>query len=209
MQNHAQAVDRRLADPAFNRTLLQRSYLVIACQAVVIAALVAQVVWQANHPPRSHYFYTDGVGTPREMHPLDAPVMPDEKLLAWVSDAVIAAYSVDFKRYPEQLSRASRYFTVEGWNTFGRAFIETGNLEKVKKARLVATAVPKRAPAIRQRAVIGDRLAWRIDLPIVVSYENENTTNSQDLMVTVLVVRVIETDYADGIAIDEINAPPA
>ena len=80
--------------------------------------------------------------------------------------------------------------------------------EKLKTARLVATAVPQKAATIRERAVIGGVLTYKIELPLLVTYENENNSPSQHLLVTVLVVRAIETRHPDGIAIDQINAPP-
>ena len=209
MKNQSAAVDRRLSDPAFSQTLLRRSFMVQAVMGMCIAGLVSDRIWTSHHPPLPHFFYTDGKGTPYEIQPLDAPVMADADLLTWTVNSVVAAYTVNFKEYRDQLSRAAAHFTIRGWNSFGAAFIQTGNFEEVKRARLVATAQPERAATIRDRAVIGGRLTYKIELPLIVTYENENSANSAHLMVTVLVVREIETSHPDGIAIDQINAPPA
>ncbi len=209
MKNQSAAVDRRLSDPVFSQTLLRRSFMVQAVMGVCIAGLVGDRIWTSHHPPLPHYFYTDGKGTPYEIQPLDAPVMADADLLTWTVNSVVAAYTVNFKEYRDQLSRAAAHFTIRGWNSFGAAFIQTGNFEEMKRARLVATAQPERAATIRDRAVIAGRLTYKIELPLIVTYENENSANSAHLMVTVLVVREIETSHPDGIAIDQINAPPA
>ena len=208
MKNQAQAVDRKLSDPEFSQALLRRSFLIQTVLAVGIVALVADRVWLGHHPPQPKFFYTDGKGTPYEIQPLDAPVMAEADLLTWTTRSIVSAYTVNFKEYRDQLSRSAAHFTVRGWNSFGTAFIQTGNFDQLKRARLVATAVPERAATIRERAVIGSVLTYRIELPLLVTYENENTTVPQHLLVTVLVVRAIETQHPDGIAIDQINAPP-
>ncbi len=208
MKNQAQAVDRKLSDPEFSQALLRRSFLIQTVLAAGIVGLVADRVWVSHHPPQPKFFYTDGKGTPYEIQPLDAPVMAEADLLMWTTKSIVAAYTVNFREYPDQLNRAAARFTVRGWNSFGAAFIQTGNFDQLKRARLVATAVPERAATIRERAVIGSVLTYRIELPLLVTYENENTTVPQHLLVTVLVVRAIETQHPDGIAIDQINAPP-
>ena len=209
MKNQSQAVDRKLSDPEFSQALLRRSFLIQSVLAAGIVGLVADRIWMSHHPPQPKFFYTDGKGTPYEIQPLDAPVMSEADLLIWTTKSIVAAYTVNFKEYRDQLSRAAAHFTVRGWNSFGAAFIETGNFEKLKRARLVATAVPERAPTIRERAVIGGSLTYKIELPLIVTYENENQAPTQRLLVTVLVVRAVETQHPDGIPIDQINAPPA
>ncbi len=208
MKNQSQAVDRKLSDPEFSQALLRRSFLVQSVLAVGIVGLVADRIWMSHHPPQPKFFYTDGKGTPYEIQPLDAPVMAEADLLIWTTRSIVAAYTVNFSEYRDQLSRAAAHFTIRGWNSFGAAFIRTGNFEKLKSARLVATAVPEKAATIRERAVIGGVLTYKIELPLLVTYENENNSPSQHLLVTVLVVRAIETRHPDGIAIDQINAPP-
>ena len=209
MNNQSQAVARKLSDPVFTQSLLRRSFLIQTVLAAAIVVLVGDRIWISRHPPQAHFFYTDGKGTPYEIAPLDAPVMSEADLKTWTVQAVVAAYTLNFKEYRDQLTRAASRFTIAGWNSFGTAFINTGNLDEIKRARLVSSAQPERAATIRDRAVINGRLTYKIELPLIVTYENENQANTQHLLVTVLVIRDIETDHPDGIAIDQINAPPA
>lgn len=209
MKNQSEAVARKLSNPDFTQTMLRRSFMVHGLQGLAITGLVADRIWIGHHPPTPHFFYTDGKGTPYEMVPLDSPVMSDADLLTWAVNSVVAAYTVNFKEYRDQLSKAAAHFTIRGWNSFGTAFVKTGNFEEIKRARLVATAQPERAATIRDRAVIGGQLTYKVELPLIVTYENENSANSAHLMVTLLVVRAIETTHPDGVAIDQINAPPA
>ena len=208
MSNQSAAVDRKLSDPAFTQSLLRRSFLIITVLAVGNVGQLAERVWISHHPPPAHFFYTDGTHTPYEIVPLDAPVMSEADLKTWTVQSVVSAYTLNFKEYRDQLSKASAHFTIAGWNSFGTAFINTGNLDQLKRARLVASAQPERAATIRDKSVIDGRLTYKIELPLIVTYENENQANTQHLLVTVVVIRDIETEHPDGIAIDQINAPP-
>lgn len=209
MSNQSAAVARKLSDPAFMQALLRRSFMSQTIMAVAIVGLVADRVWISHHPPPAHFFYTDGMHTPYEIMPLDAPVMSEADLKTWTVQSVVAAYTLNFKEYRDQSSKASAHFTIAGWNSFGTAFITTGNLEQLKRARLVVSAQPERAATIRDKSIIDGRLTYKIELPLIVTYENENQSNTQHLLVTVIVIRDIETDHPDGIAIDQLNAPPA
>jgi intracellular multiplication protein IcmL len=207
-RNQSAAIDRKIASPEFTQLLLRRSFLLNAVQGVAIVALVGNTLWADTHPPRSHYFYTDGHSTPREIYPLDYPVMSEADLEVWTVNSIVAAYTIDFKNYRDQLSKASEHFTVEGWRSFGTAFINSGNLQKLKEARLVASAQPERAAVIVHEGVIGERMTWQIQFPLIVTYENENETHTEHLMVTALVARTSDTAHPDGVAIEQVNAPP-
>ena len=209
MNNHPAAVSRRLTDPDFMQRLLRRSFMTESVMALAIVGLVGDRIWRDHHPPPERFFYTDGKGTPYEIAALDAPVMSDADLLTWTLRSVVAAYSVNFAEYPDQLSRAAAHFTTGGWNGFGAAFVTTGNFEKIKRARLTVTAQPEKTAIIGNQQVIGGRRTYQVELPLLVTYMNENQTTPQHLNVTAIVIRVPVTDHPDGIAIDQFNAPPA
>jgi intracellular multiplication protein IcmL len=208
MKNQSAAVSRKLSDPEFTQRLLRRSFLLHGVQGVALIAMVGDMFWRDAHPPTSHYFYTDGAGTPREVFPLDAPVMSDAEVVNWTINSVIAAYSVDFQHYRKQLSDASQHFTVDAWRAFGTSYITSGNFQKMKDARLSVLAVAQGAGVILHKEVVGDRMTWQIQFPMLISPENENAVYQQKLMVTALVGRTTETDHPDGIAIQQLNAPP-
>ena len=209
MKNQTAAVGRRLSDPEFSQKLLRRSFLMNTILTGAVTALIGDHLWVGHHPPRPHYFYTDGKGTPREVYPLDHPVMSDSDLILWTVSAVCAVFAVNFKDYRTQLNKASERFTDRGWIAYAVAFKTVGNLDKIKESRLIGSAVPEKAPLINNQGVVGDVYTYKIEIPLVVTYENDNVTNAQHLSVSVVVIRTIAPDHPDGIAIDQITAVPA
>ncbi len=208
MRNQSTAINRRLTDIDFVRDLSRKGLMVIVVQSIAIAVLMGNLLWTGHHPSVNHYFYTDGKGTPREVQPLDEPVMSDADLTTWTANSVVAAFSLDFRHFPKQMADAAQHFSVRGWNNYGAAFITSGNFDKLKQARLVMSAVPERAPIIHNRGLIGNTFEFEVQFPLLVTYENENSTMNQHLMVTVRVVRTPDPMHPDGIMIDQINLPP-
>ena len=208
MKNQTAAVGRRLSDPEFSQKLLRRSFLTNTILTGAVAALIGDRMWVDHHPPRPHYFYTDGKGTPREVYPLDHPVMSDSDLILWTVSSVCAVFAVNFKDYRTQLNKASEHFTDRGWVAYAVAFKTVGNFDRIKQSRLIGSAVPEKAPLINSQGVVGDVYTYKVEVPLVVSYENDNVTNAQRLIVSVVVIRTIAPDHPDGIAIDQITAVP-
>ena len=116
----------------------------------------------------------------------------------------------DFARgsynYPILLNTASRRFTVRGWNTFAASFIDKGNFDEIKRARLLCHAQAQRAALIHQSSYVEGALAYQIQVPIVQTCENVNQVSTNFLMINALVVRTNADDHPDGLVIDQMVA---
>jgi intracellular multiplication protein IcmL len=209
MQNQSDAIRRKLEEPDFQWKLFRGGVAIILAQSMCIAILVAAGIWQHYHPHADHFFYADGVHTPYPIESLEDPVENEPKLLADVGQWVVETFSIDFLNYQRDLSRASRHYTVQGWNSFAAEFIESGNFAEIKRAKLSSTAVPERAPIILQKSLIGSHYTYKIQVPLLVTFQNTQQQNAQHLMATVLVVRTPASQHVEGYAIDQLNAPPA
>jgi len=208
MKNQSAAVGRRLSDPEFSQKLLRRSFLTNTVLGGAIVALVGDRIWRDHHPPRPHFFYTNGRDTPREVFPLDYPVMSDSDMLIWTVSSVCSVFTVNFKDYRTQLNKAGEHFTDRGWAAYANAFKSIGNLAQIQRARLIGTAIPERAAVIKGKGVVGDLYTYKVETPVIVTFENDNASNPQHLLVSVVVIRTIQPDHPDGVAIDQFTAVP-
>ncbi len=193
----------------FWRNGFWRVSLTNLCICLAASALIGDHIYTAYHPPEALYFFTDGHGNLIQNTPLSEPVMSDADLMAFTSRSMLAVYNFDYVHYRETLSReAAPNFTINGWNGVVAAIEATRNLDEVKAHRMVVTATALASPSIKQQALIGDHLAWKIRLPIHVTYADLNETRPVDLDVTAIVTRVPATLYANGVAIDSFTADP-
>lgn len=205
MQNTHAATSRRLSDPDFQASLVSKCIALATGASLLAATLVVHDIYAWTHPPTPKYFVIDGRKA-REVTALDSPVVDDAQLLDWATRAMLAPYNVNYNDYPQQLSAATRKFTLRGWNSYAVSLTETKNFETMKRGRLLCFAQGQKAAVISEVTHVGAALAYRIELPIVQTCENSNQSNTQRLTIKALVVRTNEEDRPDGLAIDELVA---
>jgi len=206
MQNQRAAVSRRLSDPDFQASLVNRCLALVTGMAILVAAFAVHDAWVWTHPPQPRYFLVDGKNPPHPVVGLDSPIVDDAELLEWTVRAALAPYNVNYHDYPQQLNTASRRFSVRGWNTFANSYIQYGNFAKMKQARLLCYAQAQRAAVIRQSTMVNGALGYYIQFPIVQTCENTNEASTQNMMLTVLVVRTNSDDHPDGLVIQQLVA---
>jgi intracellular multiplication protein IcmL len=206
MQNAQAAIMRRLSDPDFQATLVNRIIALVIGMAALVVAFIIHDAYVWTHPPAPKYFFLDGKHPPRPATALDSPIVDDTELVEWTVKSVLAPYNVNYHDYPAQLNTAGRHFTTNGWNTFATSYIKNGNFEELKKAMLLCYAESQRAAIIRQSTVVNGALAYEIQFPLVQTCQNTNQQSTQNLMMTAVVVRTNDDNHSDGLAIDQLVA---
>ena len=207
MQNQSAAVTRRLSDPDYQARLVGLSLLLNIILAIVIGALVVHATHVWMNPPKPKFFRIDGKTAPAPIAALDSPIVDDDELLQWTVKAVLAAYNVNYHDYPEQLNTAGRRFSVNGWNTFAASFTKGGNLEAMKRGRMLCYAQAQRAALINQTSVATGRLAYDVQFPAVQTCQNSQQESTVSMMMVATVLRAdVSPDHPDGLVIDRLVA---
>jgi len=206
MRNQSAAIARRISDPDFAGTLVNRVLTVLLISMAVNIVFVIHDTWIWTHPVEPKYFSVDELSNPIPIQPLDSPVMSDTDLLNWSVSAILGPYNIDYYNYPSELNLAARQFTLRGWNTFANSFISSGNFNELKSARLLCHAQTQRAALIVQTTHMYGALAYQVQVPISQTCENVNQTSTNDYMISALVIRTDDPNYPKGLAIDQLVA---
>ena len=77
MQNDRAAIMRRLSDPDFQASLVNKSIALVLGMAAIIVAFVIHDIYIWMNPPTPRYFYIDGENPPRPATPLTSPIVDD------------------------------------------------------------------------------------------------------------------------------------
>ncbi|MCC9290259.1 DotI/IcmL family type IV secretion protein [Pseudomonas aeruginosa] len=162
-------------------------------------------VWVQTRDVEREYYGQDSV-TARltEMVPLSEPFVSPERLLDWTDECVGGANNYDFVHWHEQLQRNSQCFTPHGRSMYMEALDRCGNLDLVKKERLVTSALPLPAPVVTNEGMRRGVWTWQIEVPYIVSYQGGQGGRSvatQKSLVTQLVSRVNPIESRDGLGI--------
>ncbi len=170
---------------------------------VIIALILAIIVYMTTAKPNDRYFATTADGRIMQLVPLDRPNMNVSALMSWVAQAVSETMTFGYHDYQRRLQQASRHFTRRGWESFATALQRAKIIDSVTATQQVVTAEPRSAPILENQGVINGKYRWIIRLPIRVTYRAGTQTRTDDLTVTLVVDRVPSLENPAGVGIEQ------
>lgn len=194
----------------FARNSLQRDKFVFLLYTIygLIGALVLSVlvnVYLGTRPVEYRYFSTTPSGKITELVTLSRPIQSSSEVLAWTSQVITNAHTMSFANYAQQLDDIKPHFTEPGWRGYEEALDRAGFIKKLLGQQFVTSAVPQKAPVVIAEGLMPNgAYAWRIQAPILVTFQSASANTSQTISVEVTVVRVPETDNPKGLGIAQI-----
>jgi intracellular multiplication protein IcmL len=177
--------------------------LLLAIALLVSAGLCVFLVLSRPDPK---YFASSPDGHIVELLPLTQPSMSDAGILNWVAETTTGTVSLDFLGWREKLTSMRPNYTPEAFKSFVQSLRDAGVIEMIEGKRLNVACVVSRAPVITATGTGKDgRLMWRIEVPLIVSYESsQGIESTQRLLAKVLVRREDTTIAPRGLAIQQI-----
>ena len=172
--------------------------LVLIVSIAVIALLIAK-------QPTPRYFAATPDLRLAPLIPLDKPVLPQQGLLNWVTETISNAVSLDFLEWREKLSKTRENFEETAYKSFLASLKSSGILDMIQEKRLSVSAVVTRAPVITASGLVGGTATWKVEFPLIVSYESsQGVESTQRLMATVMVCRASTALTPRGVVIQQI-----
>jgi len=176
--------------------------LVVALALIVSLTVIAL---QIMNQPTPRYFAATPDLRLAPLVPLDKPVLTQQGLLNWVTETVTNAVSLDFLEWREKLTRSREHFEDEAFKSFVASLNSSGVLDMIRDKRLSVSATVSQAPVIIASGVVGGKATWKIEFPMVVSYESsQGVETTQNLMATVLVCRASTVTTPRGVVIQQV-----
>jgi intracellular multiplication protein IcmL len=188
---------------SFYRDSYFKVMFVLLLSIAINFGLASTVAFMVLHPPKPKFFATSVNGRITPLFPLDEPNQSDSAVLQWANQAAIAAYTYNFVNYRQELEAASGYFTEDGWGEFIDALKSSNTLKTVREKKLIVSAVATRAPIILQKGPLTGRYAWRIQMPILVTYQSASELTNTNSVVTMLVTRISTLKSIRGIGVSQ------
>lgn len=193
---------------AFYRDHYRLTSLALVLLLIVNCILISAIAYKTTHPPQPQYFATTAEGRIINVHSLRDPVVTDSYVVQWTVNQVRAAFSQDYIHWRQQLQDVSSSFTPYGWRTFLQAMKSSNNLKTLVNLDMVSNAKITGAPRIIEKEVVGGHYAWKIKMPILVTYRNSSRSIPMSMNVTLIVLRMPVKDYPQRIAINNFLPVP-
>lgn len=172
---------------------------------VAFCCMVAVSIWLAvTKAPPTTFITDEGWRVVRSI-PLNESYPPQPDLIQWVTDVLPAALRVDFVNYPQELAAAMQAFTANGW----KKFLEGANpyiaQSMIVPGQWFVNVSPAGAPTIVNQGLLQGSYAWKIQMPLNLSYSGAVKGDTVFLVAQVTVVRVPTLNDLQGIRIDDIT----
>lgn len=172
---------------------------------IVNLLLIFNIYYLWAHKPKPLYFPTDGNGSLIKMHPLNQKLYDDTFVKSWLSSKAIEINNFDFLNYKIDFARLSQYFTEYGFTDYLQKLKSSRNFSTVLAGKFVTSANVCSMPQIIKQEVQNiqgnSTYVWVLQLPLVISYVNNIRKINKTYMALVVVQRVSNLKYKDGLAI--------
>lgn len=200
---------RVVARNEFYRDGYRLALRVAVIQTFIIFGLIGAMFFIiAVHQPENRYFATTEDGRLIPMVPLSEPNLSTPALLAWTAQAASETMSFSFSNYRRNLQQSSRYFTKEGWESFSLALQQAQIIKSVEENNQEVSAVPRGAPVLKFGGVVGGQYQWQVQIPMILTYVSGSKSRSENLLITIVVVRVPRLESPNGVGIAQWIAVP-
>lgn len=187
------------------RTQFRRSMKVSLCLVAALCLSLGVSALLLLNQPKPRYFAATPDLRLAPMVPLDQPLLTQDGLLTWASNAITGAMSLNFLEWREKLESIRPHFEDEAFKSFLASLQSSGILDMIRDKRLSASAVATRAPVIIASGLVGGKATWRIEFPLIVSYESsQGVESTQKLLATVLVCRAFTARTPRGVVIQQV-----
>ena len=182
--------------------LLRTLYGLIA----ILAVSLLLNFWLALRPVEIKYFATDSLGQIRTLTALDRPIQSKGEVVNWTTNAITQAFTFGFSNYRESFEVAKLNFTDSGWRGFQQAIEARKILSDVVENKFVTSSALREAPVVSQEGIVDGRWGWKIEVPMLVTYESANAHQTVGFLAEVIVVRRPESENPSGLGIAQILA---
>jgi len=178
--------------------------LALTLTVALCATLGVAAILLLNQPKPQYFAATPDLRL-APMVPLDQPLLTQEDLLTWASNAITGAMSLNFLEWREKLETIRPHFDDAAYKSFLASLQSSGVLDMIRDKRLSASAVATRAPVIIASGLVGGKATWKVEFPLIVSYESsQGVESTQKLLATVLVCRASTAKTPRGVVIQQV-----
>lgn len=185
-----------------------RRMTMVAFAAIITCGIgVAFGVWALTRQPETKYFATQKDGQILPLIPLDQPYLSESQVSNIAVDCVSRTLTVSFAVWQKNLSDSQACFTREGWDAMMKALEESATLEFIKVRRLDTVATVAGASIVEKGRADG-RYAWRVKMPIDLTFVSSSEKTNQRLEALVEIVRTPTYENVHGVAINRFIAQP-
>jgi intracellular multiplication protein IcmL len=174
---------------------------------------IAGGIYYYNHQPQAPYYAVFRVGSQmklQRMVAIAAPLYNVQVLRAWAINAATSAFTYDAANYETQFAlTAQLYFTDDGAESFSNALKSSGAIDQLLAKKLIVSAVAYRVPVILAQGRLAGLRTWKIQVPLLVTYQSASDRVTHRYIITMLIVQQPTWRFPNGYGIQQFTVANA
>lgn len=188
--------------------LITKAVLVLGLTVHIIAANAAdQTQANANNGSTAQKNNNHCACTSETM-PMTEANQSDAAILIWANEVAVSSFSFNFVNYQSQIRKSSEFFTAQGWDEYASTLEKSHILDLVKTKKMVASAFAMSPPIIMQKGILKNAYSWKVEIPMMITYQNSSEFQQTKNIVTLLITRAPALNAPRGIAVAEFTVVP-
>ncbi len=179
---------------------------VIAATIVIIGLMIA-IFWRIRNPEEPRYFQVKLEQGQKQFTPLQAlngRLFSRQDLLMWVQEVVGNVYTFNAITYKQKFDYLlANDFTSDGASSFRQTLADSQLVNQVITQQVNLTGLVSGQPVILQEGSLMGQYTWKVQMPVLLTFENANQVSTKRILVTVLIVNVPTQQSPQAVAIKE------
>ncbi len=174
-------------------------------QTGVIFLLVLIIFILLQKKERIEYFAVDESLKFTKIETLAEPIYSLSGVMEFASSTIRNTFLLDYLTYKETLASQQQYYSSRAFETLIASLKSSKVIEKIKSERLTTSCTLLQAPRLIKSFMLQGRAAWKIEIPIIISYESSfGVVLTQRLVAEVLVIRADLKSVPKGILLQQV-----
>ena len=152
----------------------------------------------------TRYLLTTTSGRLVKLASLSAPIHDDHFVTDWAVSSVVDIYTLDFLNSHQQFQRARQLMSKSGFENFMQALKDSGNWRAIQANKFSLNLTPTGRPAMIKKGVFHGRFAWKVQVPVLLTYSSPERSASDVYQATIVVMRAPQYLSPSGLAVTQI-----
>jgi len=140
--------------------------------------------------------------------PMNEANLSDAAILVWANEVAVSLLSYNFVNYRSEFQKSSGFFTPNGFDTFLAAIDKSNSLALVETKKFIVSAVATKPPIIVHKGIINNLYSWKVEIPMLITYQNQSEFQQANNIVTLLITRAPAINAPRGIAVAKFTVAP-
>ena len=176
---------------------------VMASLVSLILVILTSVVFFSAHV-KNNYFATTTDGQLFKLSPLSSPIESDQAVEGFAGHALTDTFTFDYVNVKHQISSRGNFYTPDAFTQIKKDLGNSGGIaNEAVKNKWIVKATLMAAPELIHKGLLpkSSTYGWRMSFPLMITYQTEEKTSSQQYTADVTVIRVNQKNNPSGIAI--------